>query len=122
MRRRVILASIAYLGMMWVFGGRWGLAAGVAVVMARWLGLPRQGLWALSVTLLIGAPIALIAQGLPGTPVVGAQFGTDHLVAHILVGLALALAAFALLSEMAEGEGPRIERGPTRRIDSGGSG
>lgn len=113
MTGRRALAAAVFLALTCSFGGRYGLVAGAAIFGAwHLLRLPRRVLWAASVLLLVAAPFALMAQGLPRTPVVGPGFGTDHLVAHVLVGLALATAGLAGLLELVEGrpEGRRAGR------------
>jgi len=98
-----IALVVAYVALTWFFGGRNGLIAGVVICAAWWFGLPRPFLWAASVGLLAAAPVALMAQGLPPASGVDPTFATSHLVAHVLVGLAMATAGFAALTEIMEG-------------------
>jgi hypothetical protein len=93
---------VVYLAANGFFGGRAGVMVGVVVIAAWLVGVPRGALWAAAAIAMAVAPVALIAQGLPGTPVVGVSFGTDHLVAHALVGASLSLAGFAILWEIVE--------------------
>src|SRR5712691_2266515 len=85
----------------WFFMGGFGLELGLFVVLA-WLvvGSSRSALWGAAVGLLVLGMLALLFGGLPRTAVVGAQFGVDHLVAHRVVGAALAVGAFAGLLEL----------------------
>jgi hypothetical protein len=71
--------------------------------LAAWwlLGIDRRVLWPAAVVALAVAPVALAAQGLPSSPVVGAGFGTQHQAANLLVQIAVLLAAFAGLTELA---------------------
>ena len=113
MSRRRLAIAIPYLALTWLFGGRYGVLAGV-VIIALWLSLGpfARVLWALSVLLLVAAPIAILAQGLPTGPTVGAAFGTNHMVAHVLVGLALATAGLAAFAEaVGERKGPIRQTG-----------
>jgi hypothetical protein len=98
---RVWLA-VVYLAVNGFFGGRAGVIVGVVVIAAWLVGVPRGAFWAAAASAMAVAPVALVAQGLPGTPVVGVSFGTDHLIAHALVGLSLSLAGFAILWEIVE--------------------
>jgi len=52
-----------------------------------------------SVVLLLAAPVATVAQGLPSGTFVGG-LGAEHIVAHVLVGLALATAGLAAMVEV----------------------
>ena len=95
---------LAFLAVVFLFGGLYGLLFGVVLVAgtvftrveARWL-------WGLAVLLMVLAPFALLAQGLPSGPIVGPGFGTDHLLAHVFVGMSLATAGWAGLLELALG-------------------
>jgi hypothetical protein len=104
MSRRRLAIAIPYLALTWLFGGMYGLLAGL-VIVALWVSLGpfARVLWALSVLLLVAAPIAILAQGLPTGPTVGADFGANHMVAHVLVGLALATAGLAAFAEAVGG-------------------
>ena len=102
MSRRHLLLAVIYLGLMSLFGGRYGAVVALVVVAAWRVGVPRPAFWAAAVLLMAAVPVALMAQGLPRTPVVGSDFGTSHLAAHVLVGLSLALAGFAGMWEVAE--------------------
>jgi hypothetical protein len=87
--------------MAWLFMGGFGLTVGVVLVAIWWLIEPSQSaLWKLSIALTVTGMLLLLAQGLPRSPVVGAQFGVDHLLAHRVVGTALAVAAFAAIVEL----------------------
>jgi hypothetical protein len=94
-----LLLGLAFLGLAYLFGGRYGLVAAAVVLVARLVGTPRAVLWAVAVILMAGAPVAVMAQGLPSGPVVGTSFGADHVVAHVLVGLSLLVATFGALEE-----------------------
>jgi hypothetical protein len=101
MSRKRLAVAVPYLALTWLFGGRYGVLAGLTII-ALWISLGpfARVLWALSVTLLVAAPIAILAQGLPAGPTVGGGFGTNHMAAHVLVGLALATAGLAGLAEL----------------------
>jgi hypothetical protein len=105
-RRKVaggIARTIVYLGLAYLFGGRYGLVAGGGIAAAWWfLAPPRWVFWAASVAMLAAAPITLLAEGVPRTPVVGGDFGAAHTGAHVLVGLAMASAGFAALTDLAD--------------------
>jgi hypothetical protein len=91
---------VAYVALAWLFGGTLGLVVGVAVVLSRWaFGFAASWLWIGSVGALTAACVATIVQGLPSRSVVGPDFGEHHIAAHVLVGVSLALAAFAGLLE-----------------------
>jgi hypothetical protein len=95
-----VLLALVYVALAWLFGGTAGLVVGVVVVVSRWVfGLPGRWYWIGALAALAAAPVATIAQGLPGSSVVGPEFGEHHLAAHVLVGISLALAAFAGLLE-----------------------
>ena len=65
--------------------------------------------------LLAAAPAVLVVQGLPGTKVVGAGFGVQHLLAHRLVVLSLVLAALAALADLLELDLSRGNRRSARK-------
>jgi hypothetical protein len=96
----LILSLVFPLGALF-FAGWFGLAMGCAIV-AAWslLALPRWAFWALSALGLSLAPFAIWVQGLPQTPVVGADFGVRHWLATDLVIASLSLASFAGLTEL----------------------
>ncbi|TMK85939.1 MAG: hypothetical protein E6G44_05425 [Actinobacteria bacterium] len=94
MRTRRAMVGVVYLALLWFFGGKYGAAVGIAVLAADLAGVPRRAIWI--------ASMAFLAQGVPRSPVVGSNFGTDHLVAHVLVGIGLAAAAYAGLRELLE--------------------
>jgi hypothetical protein len=92
-----------YAALTFLFGGVAGLVVGGLVVAgAMLLRLPRRLFWIASVVCMAIAPIALIVQGLPGTPIAGPGFGTRHMAAHVLVALSMATAGWAGLSELAD--------------------
>jgi hypothetical protein len=98
---RAILLSILFPAVAWFFGGWLGLIVGATAVAGWWLfALPRFVFWLASVICMSLVPVATWAQGLPQTPVVGSDFGTNHWVAHRLVIASLVLAAFAGLTEL----------------------
>jgi len=101
-RTRRAMVGVVYLALLWFFGGKYGAAVGIAVLAADLAGVPRRAIWIASMAFLAAAPFALLAQGVPRSPVVGSNFGTDHLVAHVLVGIGLAAAAYAGLRELLE--------------------
>lgn len=112
--RRAALVGV-FLGLTTLFGGRYGLIGGAAIVGVWWaLGRQPRVLWIAAVALMAAAPIALMAQGLPRRPVVGPGFGTDHLLAHVLVGLSLAAAGLAALAEVLPPDGGEPGRGRHR--------
>ncbi len=95
---------VGYPILTFLAGGKFGLLVGLLVVVPSWFfTLSRKAFWIASLACLAAAPFALILQGLPATPVPGPGFGTRHLLAHALVGLAMALAAWAALRDLAEG-------------------
>ena len=101
MRRSIGLAGYVALG--WLFAGRYGLLA-CTVMAALWVYLrpPRWVPWAAAVGFLCAAPIAILVQGLPRSGTLGGSFGTQHMAAHVLVGLSLAAAALAGLVDLQE--------------------
>jgi hypothetical protein len=100
-RRWIGLA--VYLALGWLFAGRYGILA-CACMAALWVYLrpPRWILWAASVGFMCAAPIAILVQGLPGSGTLGGSFGTQHMAAHVLVGLSLAAAGLAGLVDLQE--------------------
>jgi hypothetical protein len=85
----------------WLFGGRYGLAVGLVIALV-WalLRIRTSALWGAAVAAMAAAPVALLWQGLPKTPVAGPGFAASHLAAHALVGVSLSLAAFAAIIEL----------------------
>jgi hypothetical protein len=100
MSRKRIAIGVPYLILTWVFGGWYGVLAGIAI-LALWVSLGPFGraLWAVAIVLLLAAPIATMAQGLPSGTFVGG-LEAEHLVAHVLVALALATAGLAAIAEL----------------------
>jgi hypothetical protein len=100
MTRRRLIVVVPYLVLTWVFGGWYGALAGTAIV-ALWLSLGPFGraLWPLSVALLLAAPVATIVKGVPSSSA-GGTAGPQHVIAHVLVGLALATVALASMTEI----------------------
>jgi hypothetical protein len=95
---------VGFLALVFLFGGPYGLLLGVVLVAATVLArVEARWLWGLAMLLMTAAPFALMAQGLPSGPVVGPGFGTDHLLAHVLVGMSLASAGWAGLLELVPG-------------------
>jgi hypothetical protein len=93
--------SVGFPAATWLVGGILGLLTGIVIVFWWWGLRPRIGvLWALSVVPLAAAPITIIVEGLPHARVVGPGFGAEHLLAHRVVTVSLALAAFAGLVEL----------------------
>jgi len=116
--RRIALALV-YPPLAWLFGGPVGLIAGLLFLGARlFLRMPRGVFWGLAVALTLAAPIVLIAQGLPGTAVVGPGFGRSHFSAHVVIGLAMAAAGLAALSELIEGPEVRGRDSVRRRLEN----
>jgi hypothetical protein len=113
--RRRLAVAVPFVALTWFFGGPYGALAGVALV-ALWVALGPFGraLWALAVLLLVAAPFAILAQGATNGVAAGADFGGHHMIAHVLVGLALAAAGLAgmaeLVSERAAGSRERTKR------------
>lgn len=101
-RARNVAVAVGFLVLTWFFLGRYGLVVGALVIGSWWLiGFSRMALWAAAVVLLAAGMLILLAGNLPSSRVVGAQFGVDHLLAHRVVGAALAMAVFAALNELA---------------------
>lgn len=100
-RSRSVALAVGFLLLTWFFMGTFGLVVGGLVIGSWWLiGLSRTALWAASVVLLTAGMLILLGGNLPSSRVVGAQFGLDHLLAHRVVGAALAMAVFAALNEL----------------------
>jgi hypothetical protein len=100
-RRRATILSLALPALAWFFASWVGLAVGLAAVAALWvLRDPIPVAWAAAVACLVATPLAMMAQGLPSTAVVGADFGTRHWLAADLVVAALVLVTFAALAEL----------------------
>jgi hypothetical protein len=101
---RLGFVAAGFLAVVFLFGGPYGLLFGAVLVAATLLTrVEVRWLWGLAVLLLAASPFALMAQGLPSGPVVGPGFGTDHMLAHVLVGMSLASAAWAGLLELVPG-------------------
>jgi hypothetical protein len=102
-RRRIVPAAVT-VAAAWVFGGAWGLVA-AAVVAVAWalVPIPRRMLWIAAVALIAATPIAIMAQGLPSGPIPGPGFGRQHMVAHVIVGLAMVFILLAALDELVTG-------------------
>lgn len=99
--RTAVALSIGFPAAVWVAGDVLGLLTGIVIVAAWWGLRPRAGvLWALSVLLLALTPLAIVVEGLPSTRVIGSAFGAEHLLAHRVAIVSLALAAFAGLTEL----------------------
>jgi hypothetical protein len=95
----VVFVVVAYL-----FGNLLGLAVGAILVLVSIIGrLEAPRLWPVAVGLMCLAPFALLAQGLSSAPVAGPSFGAKHMLAHALVGMSLATAAWAGLLELTAG-------------------
>jgi hypothetical protein len=108
--RRPIVGAV-FIGLTYLFGGLFGLVFGAILVLASIIGqLEAARLWPGAVGLMCLAPLALLAQGLPSAPVVGPSFGTKHMLAHAVVGMSLATAAWAGLLELTGGavDHPRL--------------
>jgi hypothetical protein len=120
---RRVIAAVTFLGLMYLFGGLVGLIVGVPIAAGSiFLRLPRSVFWGAAVAFMAAAPLALLAQGLPHRPVVGPSFGTDHLVAHVLVGLSLALAGWAGLNELIVEMDAAAEARRDARLGTSGAG
>jgi hypothetical protein len=99
--RRALSLSVIFPALAWFFADWFGLVVAIGTVTFWWLAIrPLRMLWGLAVISLAAAPVALWLQGLPGTKVVGATFGSEHWMAHRLVVSSLILAAFAGLTEL----------------------
>jgi hypothetical protein len=111
-------AMALFLALTYLFGGLYGLIFGAILVAAAVIGrIPPVRLWPVAIVLMGMVPFALLAQGLPSGLVVGPAFGTEHLLAHALVGMSLATCTLAGLLELAGGEAehrrPRVTPDPT---------
>lgn len=116
-RRARPVTALIFLALTYLFGGIWGLIFGALLVGVSALRrIPPRALWPLALLFMALAPLALLAQGLPSGPVPGPSFGTEHLLAHALVGMSLATAAWAGLLEFSGGEAehrrPRVTPRP----------
>jgi hypothetical protein len=100
-RGRTAAVRAGFVVLAWFFGGPGGLLAGLIIVTIG-VGLPvrSQVFWVLSVAFMASAPFAILVSGLPHTPAGGPTFGVIHMAAHIFVGLSLACAGWASLSEL----------------------
>jgi hypothetical protein len=106
--RRGMIVSVVFPMIAWFFGSWVGLAASLAAVVVWWATERSSRLyWPVAVVLVGAAPLATWLQGLPQTPVVGADFGRHHWLANDLVIAALTTASFAALIELAHLDGPR---------------
>jgi hypothetical protein len=84
-----------------LFAAKLGLAVSILGIVAyERLSIKSAALWLLSVLLVVAAALATIVQGLPSSPVVGAHFGEDHVIARIAVSAALVLAVYAGMIEL----------------------
>jgi hypothetical protein len=98
---RGLMLSVLFPVGAWMVGAMLGLVAGLGLVVVWWTFAPRaRWLWLAGIGLLALSPILLIGQGLPHAAVVGASFGTNHLLAHHSVIVALLCVAFAALVEV----------------------
>jgi hypothetical protein len=117
---RLGFVAAAYLAVVFLFGGPYGLLFGAVLVAATlFTRVEARWLWGLAVLLMASSPFALMAQGLPSGPVVGPGFGTDHMLAHVLVGMSLASAGWAGLLELVPGWRGLRPSGQARGIGSG---
>jgi hypothetical protein len=107
-RGRTAAAGAGFVVLAWLFGGPGGLLAGL-IIAAIGVGLPVRPrvFWILSVAFMAVAPFAILVSGLPHTPAGGPTFGTVHMAAHVFVGLSLACAGWAGLSELTGSAGRR---------------
>ncbi len=111
---KAVALSLAFPAAVWFFGGDFGLIIGLVIVIAWWTLAPgRRIVWGAAVACMALAPVALVVQGLPGTPVVGSLFGVQHMAAHRLVQTSVAIAVFAALAELL---GVRASPAVRRRI------
>jgi len=101
MNTRRTATAVSFVFLIWLFGGVGGLVAGLFIVaLGAGLRLSAGFFWGLAVLLMALAPLAILFGGLPKTPAPGPSFGARHMAAHVLVGLSLASAAWAGLSEL----------------------
>ena len=111
---RAVAASVAFVVLAWFFMGGFGMVLAVAIVLFWWVAAPRtRFLWILAVACMAAAPIALVAQGIRYTTIVGTAFGFTHWIAGRLVETSLALGAFA---GAVEGLKLRPPRGARARV------
>ncbi len=115
MKRR-LLRALALGGVLFLFEGRLGVAVcALAAAAYELAGLPLWVLWACAVAGAAAAPFAIMVQGLPSAPVVGAEFGAAHVFARMLIQCALAFALYAIVAELSDGRQPnRSVRGTAR--------
>jgi hypothetical protein len=126
-RRRVAVGCL-YLGLVLFFGGVWGLVVGATILGSYALfRFPTRTFWLAAVAFMGMTPFAIVAQGLPNAGIAGPDFGTRHMVAHVFVGISLALVAWAAMNELVEEratttaahrdarEAERAKRDPSRR-------
>jgi hypothetical protein len=114
-RWKLPITASVFLALAYLFGDLFGLAFATLLVLVSILGRIEPGrLWAAAALLIALAPAALLAQGLPSGPVVGPAFGTRHMLAHALVGMSLATAAWAGLLELTAGAPARPRLRATR--------
>ena len=100
-RARIGSMVVAFSFLAWLFAGGVGLVTAIAAITAWWVfDPPRAVVWGLAAVSLSATPMVLMIEGLPGTDVVGAQFGVHHLAAHRVVVVALLLTMFAALIEL----------------------
>jgi hypothetical protein len=87
-------------------GGPVGLVAAVIAVAVREAArMPARVLWVGAILAMAAAPLAVIAQGLPSTPITGVRLTATHLAANALVIVALILAVHAGMVELTEPAG-----------------
>jgi hypothetical protein len=96
--KRALLA-IGFVVLTWYFGGPLAAVAGSGLALLRLRGATPRFYWQLAVAALVVAPMSVLVQGLPSR-VATPAFGARHWVAHALVGVALASAAFAAFLEL----------------------
>jgi hypothetical protein len=114
---RVLLVSAGFPVVAWFLASRVGLGVALAAVIIWWIAnRPRVVCWAACVECLAAAPLALFLQGLPGSNVVGADFGTKHWLASDLAIAALVFGAFAALIELLGMDVRRASSGRLARL------
>lgn len=92
--------SIGSPAVAWFFAGTFGLVVGIILVASWWALDPPLGMyWAISAAAMALAPVALYAQGLPVSSVVGTRFAATHPVANHVVTASLIVAAFVIVLE-----------------------
>jgi hypothetical protein len=98
---RVVVRSVVLIMLATLFAAKLGLVVAIlAIVAYERLSIKVGALWLLSILLVVAAAIATIFQGLPSSPVVGAHFGEDHVIARLAVSVALVLAVYAGMLEL----------------------